>query len=102
MVAAHLQTPDSLVGLGADVQLAFGRTPEGCRQLRDHLLVAADSVTHAMSSLVRELHSGMPHSPNGRKSTSRRPSCPSPPQHSVCSSAPYVEAAVNCANPFLP
>lgn len=58
IVAAHLQTPDSLVGLGADVQMAFGRTPEG-RQLRDHLLVAADSVTHAMSSLVRELHSGV-------------------------------------------
>lgn len=83
VTAAHLQTPDSLVGLGADVQLAFGRTPEGCRQLRDHLLVAADSVTHAMSSLVRELHSGVgsedeASQPGPDGDISQRNGCPDP------------------------
>lgn len=48
---------DSLSGLGDDVRLAFVR-PQGAKNLRDDLLVAADSVTNAMSSLVRELHSG--------------------------------------------
>lgn len=48
---------DSLSGLGDDVRLAFGH-PQGAKNLRDDLLVAADSVTNAMSSLVRELHSG--------------------------------------------
>ncbi|XP_064486629.1 dystrobrevin beta-like isoform X2 [Ornithodoros turicata] len=47
---------DSLTGVGDDVRLAFGRA-RGAKNLRDDLLVAADSVTNAMSSLVRELNS---------------------------------------------
>lgn len=47
---------DSLTGVGDDVRLAFVRS-RGAKNLRDDLLVAADSVTNAMSSLVRELNS---------------------------------------------
>uniref|UniRef100_T1ILR2 ZZ-type domain-containing protein n=1 Tax=Strigamia maritima TaxID=126957 RepID=T1ILR2_STRMM len=39
-----------------DVSVAFGQSPS-CRSLRNDLLVAADSVTNAMSSLVKELNS---------------------------------------------
>lgn len=35
-----------------------GSLPSGNRSLRNDLLVAADSVTNAMSSLVKELNSG--------------------------------------------
>ncbi|XP_059172234.1 dystrobrevin beta-like [Physella acuta] len=51
----------SLTGLGGDVQQAFTvQTTSGpalTRTLRNDLLMAADSVTNAMSSLVKELHS---------------------------------------------
>ncbi|XP_065488472.1 dystrobrevin beta isoform X2 [Caloenas nicobarica] len=47
--------PDSLPGVGGDVQDAF--TPGTRRNLRNDLLVAADSITNTMSSLVKELHS---------------------------------------------
>ncbi|GFO03096.1 dystrobrevin beta, partial [Plakobranchus ocellatus] len=74
---AHSTSTDAgLTGLGGDVRQAFtaaGLTPSQgiptasssvpggavafTRSLRNDLLVAADSVTNAMSSLVRELHS---------------------------------------------
>ncbi|XP_012942689.1 dystrobrevin beta isoform X2 [Aplysia californica] len=51
----------SLSGLGGDVKQAFTGQPSASaaltRSLRNDLLVAADSVTNAMSSLVKELHS---------------------------------------------
>uniref|UniRef100_A0A8C6JHN0 Dystrobrevin n=1 Tax=Melopsittacus undulatus TaxID=13146 RepID=A0A8C6JHN0_MELUD len=47
---------DSLTGVGGDVQEAF--TQGTRRNLRNDLLVAADSITNTMSSLVKELHSG--------------------------------------------
>ncbi|KAM4784923.1 dystrobrevin beta isoform 5-T7 [Cyanocitta cristata] len=46
---------DTLTGLGGDVQEAF--TQGTRRNLRNDLLVAADSITNTMSSLVKELHS---------------------------------------------
>ncbi|VEN45784.1 unnamed protein product [Callosobruchus maculatus] len=62
---------NDLVGVGGDVRNAFGgssninmgsngnSTPGSVgRSLRNDLLVAADSVTNAMSTLVRELNSG--------------------------------------------
>ncbi|MCJ8728462.1 hypothetical protein PDJAM_G00004680 [Pangasius djambal] len=50
------QTPqDSLMGLGGDVIQAFAQSSR--RNLRNDLLVAADSITSTMSSLVKELHS---------------------------------------------
>ncbi|XP_075563874.1 dystrobrevin beta [Pelecanus crispus] len=48
---------DSLAGVGGDVQEAF--TQGTRRNLRNDLLVAADSITNTMSSLVKELHSGL-------------------------------------------
>ncbi|XP_018568287.1 dystrobrevin beta [Anoplophora glabripennis] len=66
----HNINSDSLVGVGGDVRNAFGGssninmgtngngTPGSVgRSLRNDLLVAADSVTNAMSTLVRELNS---------------------------------------------
>uniref|UniRef100_A0A667ZYL7 Dystrobrevin n=1 Tax=Myripristis murdjan TaxID=586833 RepID=A0A667ZYL7_9TELE len=53
---AHMYPPqDSLAGVGGDVQEAFAQGPR--RNLRNDLLVAADSITNTMSSLVKELHS---------------------------------------------
>ncbi|XP_078145852.1 dystrobrevin, beta a isoform X1 [Centroberyx gerrardi] len=53
---AHTYPPqDSLAGVGGDVQEAFAQGPR--RNLRNDLLVAADSITNTMSSLVKELHS---------------------------------------------
>ncbi|XP_051971091.1 dystrobrevin alpha-like isoform X2 [Xyrauchen texanus] len=50
------QTPqDSLMGLGGEVQQAFSQGSR--RNLRNDLLVAADSITNTMSSLVKELNS---------------------------------------------
>ncbi|XP_059699186.1 dystrobrevin beta isoform X2 [Haemorhous mexicanus] len=46
---------DTLPGLGGDVHEAF--TQGTRRNLRNDLLVAADSITNTMSSLVKELHS---------------------------------------------
>ncbi|XP_054616908.1 dystrobrevin, beta a isoform X6 [Dunckerocampus dactyliophorus] len=46
---------DSLAGVGGDVQEAFAQGPR--RNLRNDLLVAADSITNTVSSLVKELHS---------------------------------------------
>ncbi|KAM4680798.1 dystrobrevin beta isoform 2-T2 [Amazona ochrocephala] len=46
---------DSLTGGGGDVQEAFIQGTR--RNLRNDLLVAADSITNTMSSLVKELHS---------------------------------------------
>uniref|UniRef100_A0A3B4CNK6 Dystrobrevin n=1 Tax=Pygocentrus nattereri TaxID=42514 RepID=A0A3B4CNK6_PYGNA len=45
---------DSLSGVGGDVQEAFAQGAR--RNLRNDLLVAADSITNTMSSLVKELH----------------------------------------------
>uniref|UniRef100_A0A672LCX6 Dystrobrevin n=1 Tax=Sinocyclocheilus grahami TaxID=75366 RepID=A0A672LCX6_SINGR len=51
------QTPqDSLMGLGGEVQQAFAQGYR--RNFRNDLLVAADSITNTMSSLVKELNSG--------------------------------------------
>ncbi|XP_062406734.1 dystrobrevin, beta a isoform X2 [Sardina pilchardus] len=49
------QPQDSLTGVGGDVQEAFAQGAR--RNLRNDLLVAADSITNTMSSLVKELHS---------------------------------------------
>ncbi|XP_038607120.1 dystrobrevin beta isoform X5 [Tachyglossus aculeatus] len=46
---------DSLAGVGGEVQEAFAQGTR--RNLRNDLLVAADSITNTMSSLVKELHS---------------------------------------------
>nr|XP_012643591.1 dystrobrevin beta isoform X2 [Microcebus murinus] len=46
---------DALSGVGGDVQEAFAQGTR--RNLRNDLLVAADSITNTMSSLVKELHS---------------------------------------------
>ncbi|XP_041263618.1 dystrobrevin beta-like [Onychostruthus taczanowskii] len=46
---------DALAGLGDDVHEAF--TQGTRRNLRNDLLVAADSITNTVSSLVKELHS---------------------------------------------
>ncbi|XP_077366672.1 dystrobrevin beta-like isoform X4 [Festucalex cinctus] len=52
----HMYSPqDSLAGVGGDVQEAFSQGPR--RNLRNDLLVAADSITNTVSSLVKELHS---------------------------------------------
>ncbi|KAL2097791.1 hypothetical protein ACEWY4_006998 [Coilia grayii] len=52
------QTPqDSLMGVGGDVQEAFAQGSR--RNLRNDLLIAADSITNTMSSLVKELNSGV-------------------------------------------
>ncbi|XP_064869559.1 dystrobrevin alpha isoform X6 [Oncorhynchus nerka] len=52
---------DSLMGVGGDVQEAFAQasvlSPGPRRNLRNDLLVAADSITNTMSSLVKELNS---------------------------------------------
>ncbi|KAI5617036.1 dystrobrevin beta isoform 1, partial [Silurus asotus] len=45
---------DSLAGVGGDVLEAFAHGAR--RNLRNDLLVAADSITNTMSSLVKELH----------------------------------------------
>ncbi|XP_028296197.1 dystrobrevin beta-like isoform X2 [Gouania willdenowi] len=53
---AHVYPPqDSLAGVGGDVQEAFSQGSR--RNLRNDLLVAADSITNTVSSLVKELHS---------------------------------------------
>uniref|UniRef100_A0A7N6BRB1 ZZ-type domain-containing protein n=1 Tax=Anabas testudineus TaxID=64144 RepID=A0A7N6BRB1_ANATE len=50
----HMYPPqDSLAGVGGDVQEAFAQGPR--RNLRNDLLVAADSITNTVSSLVKEL-----------------------------------------------
>nr|XP_014433365.1 dystrobrevin beta-like isoform X3 [Pelodiscus sinensis] len=46
---------DSLAGVGGEVQEAFAQGTR--RNLHNDLLVAADSITNTMSSLVKELHS---------------------------------------------
>ncbi|XP_036079874.1 dystrobrevin beta isoform X2 [Rousettus aegyptiacus] len=46
---------DPLSGVGGDMQDAFAQGTR--RNLRNDLLVAADSITNTMSSLVKELHS---------------------------------------------
>ena len=64
--AASATTPGtpldtSLTGVGGDVRQAFqgpSLSAAHTRSLRNDLLVAADSVTNAMSSLVKELNSG--------------------------------------------
>ncbi|KAB0801484.1 hypothetical protein PPYR_05838 [Photinus pyralis] len=59
----HNVNTEALMGVGGDVRNAFGGnngndTPGSVgRSLRNDLLVAADSVTNAMSTLVRELNS---------------------------------------------
>ena len=67
VAATHGSSPstpgDSFSGVGAEMRQAFG-TPgstgssgNNLRSLRNDLLIAADSVTNAMSSLVKELNS---------------------------------------------
>lgn len=56
-------TADTLLGTSGDVQQAFGQNSQNGlissgNALRYDLLNAADSVTNAMSSLVKELHTG--------------------------------------------
>ncbi|XP_076826405.1 dystrobrevin alpha isoform X2 [Brachyhypopomus gauderio] len=51
---ANQMSQDSLMGLGGDVQKAFNQSSR--RNLRNDLLMAADSITSTMSLLVRELH----------------------------------------------
>uniref|UniRef100_A0A673HDC0 Dystrobrevin n=1 Tax=Sinocyclocheilus rhinocerous TaxID=307959 RepID=A0A673HDC0_9TELE len=54
--AGHTPThgpQDSLAGVGGDVQEAFAQGPR--RNLRNDLLVAADSITNTMSSLINPL-----------------------------------------------
>ncbi|XP_053781375.1 dystrobrevin beta isoform X4 [Desmodus rotundus] len=46
-------------GVGGDMQEAFAQGTR--RNLRNDLLVAADSITNTMSSLVKELHSARPY-----------------------------------------
>uniref|UniRef100_A0A3B4TVW5 Dystrobrevin n=1 Tax=Seriola dumerili TaxID=41447 RepID=A0A3B4TVW5_SERDU len=65
---AHMYPPqDSLAGVGGDVQEAFAQGPR--RNLRNDLLVAADSITNTVSSLVKELHSGTYTNTTHRKHT---------------------------------
>jgi len=53
------QPPPAAAGAGAtDVGAAAGQVNAVC-DMRNTLLVAADSVTDAMSSLVKELNSGL-------------------------------------------
>ena len=52
-----IANPQPLSGVDGDIKEAFGDR-ETSRNLRDDLLLAADNVTSAMSSLVRELNSG--------------------------------------------
>ncbi|XP_049640434.1 dystrobrevin beta isoform X4 [Suncus etruscus] len=47
---------EPLSGVGGDMQEAFAQGPR--RNLHSDLLVAADSITDTVSSLVKELHSG--------------------------------------------
>lgn len=54
---------DSLTNMGGSVRQAFNQRPTSAPvndvcSMRNNLLVAADSVTDAMSSLVKELNSG--------------------------------------------
>lgn len=49
--------PPPLSGVDGNIKQAFGDRATS-RNLRDDLLLAADNVTSAMSSLVRELNSG--------------------------------------------
>ncbi|ELU02511.1 hypothetical protein CAPTEDRAFT_221719 [Capitella teleta] len=63
---------DPLSGVGGDVRQAFGTgasTTSSMHSLRNDLLVAADSVTNAMSSLVKELNSGWMTSLTGTNSS---------------------------------
>uniref|UniRef100_A0A4W3H9X8 Dystrobrevin n=1 Tax=Callorhinchus milii TaxID=7868 RepID=A0A4W3H9X8_CALMI len=83
---------DSLSGVGGDVQEAFAQGAR--RNLRNDLLVAADSITNTMSSLVKELHSGRSTRWNQRNclakrqpnTRSKRHTPPTPPthMHSLC------------------
>ncbi|CAH1773946.1 unnamed protein product, partial [Owenia fusiformis] len=59
---------DSLMGVGGDVTQAFNQqSTSNARNLRNDLLVAADSVTNAMSSLVKELKSEEENSSGGEE-----------------------------------
>ena len=52
-----LSSEPPLSGVDGNIKQAFGDRATS-RNLRDDLLLAADNVTSAMSSLVRELNSG--------------------------------------------
>ncbi|XP_063779746.1 dystrobrevin alpha isoform X2 [Pseudophryne corroboree] len=58
---------DSLTGVGGDVQEAFAQSAR--RNLRNDLLVAADSITNTMSSLVKELKSDVGNEAEGSVDT---------------------------------
>lgn len=80
---------DSLSGVGGDVQEAFAQGTR--RNLRNDLLVAADSITNTMSSLVKELHSGETQSFLPVSSSALYP-CPLPyptTQHIAALSTPF-------------
>uniref|UniRef100_A0A7D9NK31 Dystrobrevin n=1 Tax=Xenopus tropicalis TaxID=8364 RepID=A0A7D9NK31_XENTR len=76
---------DSFAGLG-EVQDAFAQGTR--RNLRNDLLVAADSITNTMSSLVKELHSG---------------NCPWLPYPSNQNSSPIIlnQLAISLLNPHM-
>ncbi|XP_068093447.1 dystrobrevin alpha isoform X8 [Hyperolius riggenbachi] len=61
---------DSLTGVGGDVQEAFAQGAR--RNLRNDLLVAADSITNTMSSLVKELKSDVGNEGEGSVDTDYR------------------------------
>uniref|UniRef100_A0A4W2EMG1 Dystrobrevin beta n=1 Tax=Bos indicus x Bos taurus TaxID=30522 RepID=A0A4W2EMG1_BOBOX len=71
---------DPLSGVGGDMQEAFAQGTR--RNLRNDLLVAADSITNTMSSLVKELHSGDAQSshPASRLPSLSLPSLPPTPR----------------------
>uniref|UniRef100_A0A4W3H9Y1 Dystrobrevin n=1 Tax=Callorhinchus milii TaxID=7868 RepID=A0A4W3H9Y1_CALMI len=74
---------DSLSGVGGDVQEAFAQGAR--RNLRNDLLVAADSITNTMSSLVKELHSGRSTRWNQRNCLiGHTPPTPPTHMHSLC------------------
>lgn len=57
-VESSLNSEPPLSGVDGDIKEAFGDRGTS-RNLRDDLLLAADNVTSAMSSLVKELNSGL-------------------------------------------
>uniref|UniRef100_A0A452E563 Dystrobrevin n=1 Tax=Capra hircus TaxID=9925 RepID=A0A452E563_CAPHI len=68
---------DPLSGVSGDMQEAFAQGTR--RNLRNDLLVAADSITNTMSSLVKELHSGDAQSSHPASRLPPRPCLPCHP-----------------------
>ncbi|KAG9347690.1 hypothetical protein JZ751_005264 [Albula glossodonta] len=105
---------DSLAGVGGDVQEAFAQGAR--RNLRNDLLVAADSITNTMSSLVKELHSvdnggeEEEHMQSGKDqeaskySTDAPPSSPTTPSHDNrhITQSPTNVRKINTSLPLIP